>query len=556
MPPAPVPSEESRRLAKLRSLGVLDTEAEDRFDRIALLASEITGMPIAAISLVDEDRQFFKSICGLEVRETPRDVAFCAYTILSEDPMVVTDAPNDPRFFDNALVTGPPRIRAYAGVPLIVDGLCLGSLCVIDLEPRELTNAQISGLRTLAEVTSSELVNRVLRREAESAMKARTMFLANMNHEIRSPLSVISGYAELLSDPRTSADDAKEAIDSITQNANHLLQLVNSILDFSKIESDQFLIEEIAFRPDETIAQAVQMLAGSAEQSGISIRSEISDHASRPLIGDPTRVRQIAVNLIANAIKFSDGNDIEVQLHCDGAAHEDAKLALTVTDHGIGMDEDEMSRVFDEFQQADASSARRFGGTGLGLSVVRRLVSRMGGTIHVESSPGEGSTFTVEFRWPVADAASQPTTLGQPATTTGASGSGDELKGLRILLAEDGPDNQRLLSHFLRAAGAGVEVVPNGRDAWQRVTGDPASLDCLVMDVQMPVMDGAEAIRRIRKSGSDIPILMLTANTLSETKDECVRAGCDGYAFKPIRRAEFIERVATLVAGNQRSNAA
>lgn len=557
MPPAPHPSNELQRLAKLRSLGVLDTEAEDRFDRITLLASEIAGMPIAAVSLVDEDRQFFKSICGLDVRETPREQAFCAYTILSHNHLVVKNALADSRFRDNALVTGPPHIRSYIGVPLVVDDLCLGSLCVIDLQPRELSNSQINGLRTLADITASELANRVLRQKAESATLAKSMFLANMSHEIRSPLGVIAGYADVLSDPATDDAEARYAIRAISQNADHLLQLVNGILDLSKIEANQYLIEQIAFHPADAINQAIEMLRGFAEQAGIHVRSNIDDASSTPVLGDPTRLRQIAVNLISNAIKFSDGKDVEVGMACEpGSSPGQVKLSLTVRDYGIGMDAEQLSRVFDEFQQADASSSRRYGGTGLGLAIVRRLVGLMHGTMEVTSDPGRGSCFRVNFQW--SEAESPPN--GRASARTRAPGeptpTGSELRGVRVLLAEDGPDNQRLLQYLLSRAGADVVIVQNGQEAWERTSAEPDGFDCILMDMQMPIMDGCEATRRIRGSGCETPILALTANTLSEAMDECMRAGCNGYAQKPIRREDLISRVATLIESSRRSRAA
>jgi signal transduction histidine kinase/ActR/RegA family two-component response regulator len=542
-------------LAKLRSLGVLDTEAEDRFDRIAMLASAIAGMPIAAISLVDEKRQFFKSICGLDTRETPRDQAFCAYTILSNDFLVVHDATTDLRFRDNALVTGPPHIRAYAGVPLVVDGLCMGSLCVIDLQPNTLSVEQLNGLRTLAEVTASELANRALRREAESASRAKSMFLANMSHEIRSPLSVISGYAEVLADDSTAPEKAQEAIRAIEQNANHLLQLVSGILDLSKIEANRFQVEQMPLRPSEVVSQAVEMLTGEADRSGIRVLSTIS-RTDSVVLGDPTRLRQIAVNLIANAIKFSGGNDIEVVLDCDCPSDSTAHLRLTVRDRGIGMSAEQLERVFDEFQQADPSSTRLYGGTGLGLAIVRRLVDLLGGMIGVESVPGGGTTFVVDFVWPRAGAQTASARPDRGAHAPAKKSSDRTLSGLRILLAEDGPDNQRLISHFLRKAGAEVEIVSNGEDAWRSVTGSAQTFDCVLMDIQMPIMDGCEATRRIRAAGCETPILALTANTLSETMDECLRAGCNHYAQKPIRRDDLIERIATLAGTERRAPAA
>jgi len=544
MPQAQPPSNESERLAKLRSLGVLDTACEERFDRIADLAAMITGMPIAAVSLIEEDRQFFKSICGLNVRETPREQAFCAHTILRDRPLVIEDAEAHPLVKDNPLVTGEPGIRFYAGAQILVDGLTVGSLCVIDTKPNRLTAEQLTGLQRLASIASDELTSRVLRMEAEASTLAKSMFLANMSHEIRTPLAAILGYCELLSDPASEEAIQEEAIETISSNASHLLQLVSDVLDVSKIEAEQMKTEHVPLRPDEVVREAIEMLRVASTRAGIQVMAEFGTSSDLTVLGDPTRLRQITLNLLSNAIKFCDGRDVRIVLDC---AERDASVALTlkVQDRGIGMTPEQASRIFENFQQADSSSTRRYGGTGLGLPIVKRLSELLGGSVRVETALGEGSEFVVEMNLPLASHRA-------PDKTESAALSGIKpLHGKRVLLAEDGQDNQRLLTHFLHGAGASVTLAGNGQEAVDAIASDPSGFDCVLMDIQMPMLDGIEATRRLRTSGCTIPILALTANTLPQSMQDCLRAGCNAYANKPVARAKLIGMIGELLGGKQ-----
>jgi signal transduction histidine kinase/CheY-like chemotaxis protein len=534
-------------------MGVLDTDPETRFDRITAMASQITGAPIAAISLVDENRQFFKSICGLDVRQTPRDQAFCAYTVLKCEALVIEDATLDPRVRDNPLVTGEPGIRFYAGFPINVDGLNIGSLCVIDRQPRRISAGDLRALEDLAAIASSELTSHTLRMEAEASVRAKSMFLANMSHEIRSPLSAILGYAELLLEDELDGVHTRDAIHSISGNAQHLLRVIGDILDMSKIEAEQLEVEMLPIRFDQVIEQASDMLRISARQSGIAIRTTIDDAAREPILADPTRLRQIAINLLSNAIKFSDGRDVEVHLRTTRSSGAALAFELRVIDQGIGMSPEQCEGVFDAFRQADSSLTRRFGGTGLGLSIVRHLTQVMGGSVAVQSTPGRGSTFSVSLCFPRSESTHVlPLAAERPSDRSDRS----RLAGCRVLLAEDGPDNQRLITHFLRAEGAEVVVAENGEDAIREVQRAPMGFDCIIMDIQMPVLDGCEATRRIRGAGCATPILALTANTLPETMNESLLAGCDDYANKPLRRAELVDIVERLVHRGRAQRAA
>jgi len=544
MHPAPLPSNESSRLARLLSLGVLDTVPEERFERITRLAAHILGVPIAAISLIDTDRQFFKSICGLDVRQTPRDQAFCAYTILSDEPVVIEDASQDRRVSDNPLVTGEPGIRFYAGAPIEVDGEQIGSLCAIDLKPNRINDGQIRMLRDLAAIASNELTNRMLRMEAEASTAAKTMFLANMGHEIRTPLAAVLGYAEVLSGEDACGEERLRAVGAIERNAHHLLQLLDSILDATKIEAGKLEVESVSVDPGSVVRDAIEMLSGPAELMGIRIRlDDRCDRAHRALT-DPIRLRQVVVNLLSNAIKFSNGQDVEVSVRSTAKGPQTLGVAIAVTDHGIGMSPEQIRRIFQPFQQADASSTRRFGGTGLGLAIAQRLTTILGGRISVESSVGSRSCFGMDFDF-ASTAAPEPEITGETATPRSLAVI--RLDGVRILLVEDGEDNQRLLTHFLKRAGAVVTLAADGRAALDAVGSASVPFDCILMDMQMPVMDGCEATRVLRSKGCSTPILMLTANTGGEVMQEAIAAGCDEYMNKPVSSAALIGSIDRLI---------
>ncbi|MFU8829679.1 MAG: ATP-binding protein, partial [Phycisphaerales bacterium] len=466
------------------------------------------------------------------------------YTILSDEPLVIEDAVQDKRVSDNPLVTGEPGIRFYAGAPIEVDGERIGSLCAIDLKPNRINDEQIRMLRYLAAIASNELTNRMLRMEAEASTAAKTMFLANMSHEIRTPLAAVLGYAEVLSGEHVCADERLRAVGAIERNAHHLLQLLNSILDASKIEAGKLEVESVSVDPAAVVRDAIEMLAGPAELTGIRIHLDDRCDPAHRALTDPIRLRQVVVNLLSNAIKFSNGQDVEVSVRSTAKGPQTLGVVIEVTDHGIGMTPEQIQRIFQPFQQADASLTRRFGGTGLGLAITQRLTTILGGRISVESSVGSGSCFRMDFDF-TSTTAPEPEITGETANSTSLAVT--RLDGLRILLVEDGEDNQRLLTHFLQRAGAHVTLAADGRAALEAVDGASTPFDCILMDMQMPVMDGCEATRVLRSKGCSTPILMLTANTGGEFMQEAIGAGCEGYMNKPVGSAALIGSIDRLI---------
>lgn len=397
--------------------------------------------------------------------------------------------------------------------------------------------------------------------QAEAANAAKTEFLANMSHEIRTPMTAILGFTDLLATDghRERAPHRRlEYIETIRRNGEHLLEIINDILDISKIEAGKMNVERVPTQPASCVLDVLSLMDVRAKAKGILFEAIFENDVPVTIQTDPVRVRQILVNLVGNALKFTEMGSVVLKIRTDA---ENQMIHFSVTDTGIGMDAKQINKLFGAFVQADASTTRKFGGTGLGLRISKRLAEMLGGDISVQSELGKGSTFTasiacgdltgVEMLPP--DQAAAPVREATPST--GEINSAPQtpqalLQGMRILLAEDGPDNQRLIAHFLRKAGAEVTVVENGKLAVESLTVDntlagdlldPMPFDLLVTDMQMPEMDGYAATRLLRSRGCTLPIVALTANAMSSDMERCLKAGCDGYATKPIDKHSLIE---------------
>lgn len=400
---APLPAHEDQRLEALHRLAILDTPPERDYDDFTKLASEICGTPIALISLIDTHRQWFKSRVGLAASETPRDIAFCTHVIASDPPetLVVNNALEDPRFFDNPLVTGDPEIRFYAGAPLVTpDHQALGTLCVIDRKPREMTIEQLEALQALARQlaarlelrdTNSSLAQR--NRELERLQTENNQFIGMAAHDLRNPLQVIDGYAKIVANgiigPVTP--EQHRALESVMRSGSFMLGLIDDILSIAKINSGKIELDLTQTDLATLVRRVVDVSRLLAEEKKVALRFEAE--AGLPFVpADSFRVEQVLNNLIGNAIKFSHGGTtvtVKVTREPDGKA-----VRVAVVDQGQGIPADERDRLFQPFSRTSVKSTGGESSTGLGLAISKRMVEAHGGRLEVSSEVGKGSVFS------------------------------------------------------------------------------------------------------------------------------------------------------------------
>lgn len=394
---------------------------------------------------------------------------------------------------------------------------------------------------------------RVARQAAEEASRTKSAFLANMSHEIRTPLTAILGFTDLLEEYGTCncrSAVTSENVTIIRRNAEQLLSIVNDILDQAKIESGKMSTERSWVDLRGILAEADPILRVRADAKNLAFSIRVSERVPQRVSTDGFRLRQILMNLLSNAIKFTHHGEVDASADIDEAG----KLVICVRDTGIGLSEEQRDRLFQPFEQADSSTARRYGGTGLGLNISQQLASLLGGEITVESDPGKGSTFLLSIDVSIPPRMTDPTIAVPPRISEVVKfdppKDQDPLQGIRILLAEDSPDNQRLLLHHLSKAGGIVTIVENGEQAVAALTEDntvdgplknPPPYDLLLTDLQMPIMDGYQAVKLLRLKGSTVRVIAMTAYATSDAKSKCRDSGFNGYATKPINPQELIE---------------
>ena len=382
---------------------------------------------------------------------------------------------------------------------------------------------------------------------AEAANVAKSRFLANMSHEIRTPLNAILGFADILRRDQTAmADpDRRDYIETIHGSGTHLLTLINDILDLSKIEADRLVLERLACSPHQILADVVSVLRVRALEKGLHLDYRWASHVPEAIQTDPGRLRQLLMNLVGNAIKFTKvgGVTIEAELRKPTA---DGELAVRVVDTGIGIPKNKLDAIFDPFVQADTSVTREFGGTGLGLTISRRIAEGLGGRLEVQSEPGRGSVFTVRIpTGPLEGVRVLPTPPAEAVKRPPTAVAAVSLPAAKVLLVEDGDTNRRLISLVLRRAGLEVATACNGQIGLDLALRHP--FDLVLMDMQMPVMDGYTAATRLRQEGFDKPIIALTAHAMKGDAEKCLAAGCSGYLTKPIDADLLIRTMAELL---------
>jgi len=389
---------------------------------------------------------------------------------------------------------------------------------------------------------------------AEAATEAKSQFLANMSHEIRTPMTAIIGYSDLLLDPEQTVEDRNRCVEVVRRNADHLLTLINDILDLSKIEANKMTVERIPLSPAQIVADVASLMRVRATEKQIGFDVYYDTGVPETISGDPVRIRQILINLAGNSIKFTKQGAVRIHVRTEGLESDAPRLYLRVIDTGIGMTPEQLSRLFRPFTQADYSTTRQFGGTGLGLTISKRLVEMMGGDINVTSVPGLGTSF--EFFVPTGSLegvrvlqSPHEATLDSAPLRAGPADPAQRIRA-RVLLAEDGPDNRRLITHHLTRFGVDVTQAENGKIAFEtalEAEGAGRSFDLIFMDMQMPVMDGYTAAAHLRAAGYTGPLVALTAHAMSGDREKCINAGCDEYLTKPVNVAKLISMVCRFV---------
>ena len=575
----PVAAEDAERISKLRKYQVLNNNEEPAFARLTELAKLFFNMPVVAITFMDEETQYLKSLLGLDgICTTSRKVAICNYTVLSDEVLVLPDLTEDSRFSQNPLVTEAPYLRFYAGAPIIMheDGKTyrLGSLCLMDMQAHhDFTEKDADILAQFAAMAADALKLQDQQRHAKHANEMKSEFLTNMSHEIRTPMNGIIGMVEMLAETKLSAEQ-QEYVDNIKVSNEHLLAIINGILDLSKVESGKMTIDSIPMNISSLCNEVVSLFAVKARQRGLTLDYHYTEALSPYIKGDPVRIKQIMVNLVNNAIKFTrEGGRVTIdvkhmennpcedkygnhksicshELQVEQASHyntddsgsvnhQDMTLCIEVTDTGVGIKPESLEAIFDAYDQANKSTHRLYGGTGLGLSVCKSLVELMGGYIEVDSAVGIGTTFTVLLPLPPIDEAHYES--WQDSNDFGMTEPSHELIG-HILLVEDDSVNAMIAKKALNNSGHTVTHVTDGQQAIEVFALNPEQYDVILMDHHMPIMDGVQATIKLHELYDPQalpPIIALTANAMDGERKKYLDVGMQDYCTKPFKQEQL-----------------
>ncbi|QSW89302.1 response regulator [Flavobacterium endoglycinae] len=538
----PIPDNELQRLAALKRYNILDTLPDNAFDDATKLVSYICGVPIAHISFIDENRQWFKSEIGIGISEVPREITFCRYTILDTEMVEINDTHLNERFKDDPNVTGGFNVRFYAGVPLTTpDGYNIGTLCAVDHIVKKLDENQKNALSIVAkhviaqlELSTKNIELKEQRKIAEKAVLARDSFLANMSHEIRTPLNAIIGFTDLLA--QTELDEMqRDYIESVQIAGENLLLIVNDILDLSKIESGNLAIESEPFNIKKTLKHVYNLLKVKVQND---VEFDLFLDADLPdmIIGDQGRLNQILVNLIGNSLKFTSEGAVTVSVKKTEETDDTYSLKFSVKDTGIGIPKNKLKTIFERFTQGEESTTRTFGGTGLGLSIVKQLIELQKSEIHVKSELNRGSEFYFTLTY------KKNTTVSLSLKST----SQNDLGKLKILLCEDNILNQKLAKSVINNFGFDLDIANNGEEGIELLSKN--TYDLVLMDLQMPVKDGYQTTEFIRNElKSTIPIVAMTAHSLVGEQERCYKVGMNAYVPKPFKQAVLLKAIKTVM---------
>ncbi|PIF29663.1 signal transduction histidine kinase [Flavobacterium sp. 9] len=538
----PLPHNETERLAALKRYNILDTLPEYAFDDATALVAYICGVPIAHISFIDENRQWFKSEIGIGVTEVPRDISFCRYTIMQSELVEISDTFLSERFKNDPNVLDGFKVRFYAGIPLTTpDGYNIGTICAIDHVSKELNENQRNALSIVAKHIINQLELRTKnidlaaqKKIAERAVLAKDSFLANMSHEIRTPLNAIIGFTDLLA--QTFLDTIqRDYVNSVQIAQENLLLIVNDILDLSKIESGNLTIDEEPFNLKSTLKHVYDLLKVKVS-ANVEFNLFLDADMPEMVIGDQGRLNQILVNLAGNALKFTEEGEVTVSVKKISETEDQYSLRFSVKDTGIGINEAKLKSIFERFTQAEESTTRKFGGTGLGLNIVKQLIELQNSEIQVKSKPGFGSEFFFTLTYKKANH------IETTVETTTAYNPGN----LKILLCEDNVLNQKLVKSVIHNFGFKLDIVGNGEEGIALLSKN--EYDLVLMDLQMPVKDGYQTTEYIRNEMKlTVPIIAMTAHSLVGEQELCYKIGMNAYVPKPFKQEQLLEAIKTVI---------